>query len=76
MNQDKTFINKTQIIGFLIAIISLFLGLFWEKSFKYNGIFDFLIGFIGAIGISLVFKILPTKRKKVNTNYKINRKLF
>ena len=55
--------NKNQIIGLLIAIVGLFLGLFWEKSFKYNGLFDFIMGVFGAIGISLVFKIFPTNKK-------------
>ena len=55
--------NKSQIIGLLIAIAGLSLGLFWEKSFKYDGFFDFIMGAFGAIGISLVFKILPLKRK-------------
>tara|TARA_R110002074_G_scaffold368009_2_gene542355 strand:- start:654 stop:830 length:177 start_codon:yes stop_codon:yes gene_type:complete len=55
--------NKSQIIGLLIAIVGVSLGLFWEKSFKYDGFFDFIMGAFGAIGICLVFKILPPKRK-------------
>lgn len=56
--------NKSQILGLLIAIIGLSIGLLWEKSFKYNGFFDFLMGLVSAIGICLVLKFFPIKRKK------------
>ena len=48
--------NKSQIIGLLIAIAGLSLGLFWEKSFKYDGFFDFLMGVVSAFGICLILK--------------------
>ena len=55
--------NKSQIIGLLIAIAGLSLGLFWEKSFKYDGFFDFLMGVVNAFGICLILKFLPIKKK-------------
>jgi hypothetical protein len=56
--------TKNQTIGLLIAIIALSLGLFWEKSFKYADVLDFIFELISALGISVVLKFLPLKRNK------------
>ena len=56
--------TKNQTIGLLIAITALSLGLFWEKSFKYADVLDFIFGVISALGISIVLKLLPLKRNK------------
>jgi hypothetical protein len=56
--------TKNQTIGLLIAIIALSLGLFWEKSFKYADVLDFIFGGISALGISVVLKLIPLKRNK------------
>ncbi|MFT7441862.1 MAG: hypothetical protein ACI9Q3_000222 [Maribacter sp.] len=41
--------TKNQILGLLTAIISLSLGLFREKSFKYADVLDFIFGGISAL---------------------------
>ncbi|MDP5106218.1 MAG: hypothetical protein NWQ31_08610 [Polaribacter sp.] len=55
--------NKNQIIGLLLAIIGVTLGLLWEKP-EYADVLDFLFGVLTAIGLSMVLKFLPIKRKK------------
>ena len=56
-------LKKSQIIGILVVTFNLTIGLLWEKNFKYAGFLDFLFGVLAAIGISMVFKILPILRK-------------
>ena len=55
--------NKNQIIGLLIVIIGLSISFFWNKTFAYAEIFDFSFGVLTAIGLSMVLKFLPIKRK-------------
>jgi VIT1/CCC1 family predicted Fe2+/Mn2+ transporter len=56
--------NRNQIIGLILAIAGLILGLLWDKSFRYSGVFDVFLGVLSAIGVSMVLKFLPLKRKK------------
>lgn len=55
--------NKNQIIGLLIVIIGLSINFLWNKTFAYAEILDFSFGVLTAIGLSMVLKFLPIKRK-------------
>lgn len=56
-------LNKNQIIGIVILISATYLGLFWDKSFDYSNVFDTTMGVFSAIGLSMIIKVIPFKKK-------------
>ncbi|PQJ80465.1 hypothetical protein [Polaribacter porphyrae] len=55
--------KKSQILGIIIFIASIFLALLWDKQFKYADFFDFILGIVAALGASMVLKLFPVFRK-------------